>query len=152
MSNPIAIFFDLGDTLVIPQFAANGTLSALQPLPFVPDVLDRMRGSGTAAAPHRLGVMSNTPAAATVASMQTLLTQAGLFPRFEPALLLYSSVEGHTKREKAFFTLAAARAGLAASRCIFVGEDAKERETAASAGFQVSFHPLHAFHVLQQLA
>ena len=68
---------------------------------------------------------------------------------FLPALLLYSSVEGHTKNEKAFFTLAAARAGLPASRCIFVGEDAKERETAASAGFQVSFHPLHMFHVLK---
>lgn len=152
MSNPIAIFFDLGDTLVIPQFSASGALTALQPLPFVADVLDRIHGSGTPAAPRRIGVMSNTPAAATVASMQGLLTQAGLLSRFDPALLLYSSVEGHTKSEKAFFTLAAARAGLAASRCIFVGEDAKERDTAASAGFQVSFHPLHAFHVLKQLA
>jgi hypothetical protein len=49
-----------------------------------------------------------------------------LFAPFEPPLLLYSTVEGHTKSEKAFFTLAAA-------------------------GFQVSFHPLHVFHVLEQL-
>ena len=151
MSNPIAIFFDLGDTLVIPQFGTDGALAALQPLPFVSEVLDRVRNDGTVAAPHRLGVMSNTPATATTASMKKLLAQAGLFSRFEPALLLYSSVEGHTKSEKAFFTLAASRAGVAASRCIFVGEDAKERETAVSAGFQVSFHPLHLFHVLRQI-
>ena len=37
--------------------------------------------------------------------MKKLLAQAGVFSRFEPALLLYSSVEGHTKSEKAFFTL-----------------------------------------------
>jgi FMN phosphatase YigB (HAD superfamily) len=152
MSHPIAIFFDLGDTLVIPQYGENGALGALQALPLVTDVLDRMHRSGTATTPHRLGVLSNTPASATGASMRALLTQAGLFSRFDPALLLYSSVEGHTKNEKAFFTLAAARAGLAASRCIFVGEDATERSTAASAGFQVSFHPLHALHVLKQLA
>jgi len=85
MSNPIAIFFDLGDTLVIPQFGTDGALAALQPLPFVSEVLDRVRNDGTVAAPHRLGVMSNTPA------------------------------------------------------------------TAASAGFQVSFHPLHLFHVLRQI-
>ena len=59
MSNPIAIFFDLGDTLVIPRFGADGALAALQPLPFVTEVLDRVRSDGTVAAPHRLGVMSN---------------------------------------------------------------------------------------------
>jgi hypothetical protein len=67
--------------------------------------------------------------------MKKLLALAGLFSRLEPALLLYSSVEGHTKSEKAFFfTLAASRAGVAASRCIFVGEDAKEPETAEKRG------------------
>ena len=70
--------------------------------------------------------MSNTPAIATTTSMKRLLAQAGLFSRFEPALLLYSSVEGHTKSEKAFFTLAASRAGVAPSRCTLVGEDAKD--------------------------
>ncbi|HEY6614893.1 MAG TPA: hypothetical protein VIZ32_10260 [Vicinamibacterales bacterium] len=104
MSNSIAIFFDLGDTLVIPQFGTDGALAALRPLPFVTEVLDRVRSDGTVAAPHRLGVMSNTPATATTASMKTLLAQAGLFSRFEPALLLYSSVEGHQEREGVLHT------------------------------------------------
>jgi phosphoglycolate phosphatase-like HAD superfamily hydrolase len=151
VSTPIAIFFDLGDTLVIPQVDAGGALVALQPLPFVTDVLARLRSSGTAAAPLRLGIMSHTPPAATAASMDALLATAGILSHFHPSLRLYSSVEGHRKTEKVFFTLAATRAGLAASRCIFVGEDEKERETAASAGFHVSFHPLHLFHVLTQV-
>ena len=151
MSNSIAIFFDLGDTLVIPRFGVDGSVSALQPLPFVTEVLDRVRSSGSAEAPHRLGVLSNTPADATTASMNGLLAEAGLLSRFEPDLLLYSSVEGHTKSEKAFFKLAASRAGVPAARCVFVGEDAKERDIASSAGFRVSFHPLHLFHVLDQI-
>jgi len=56
MSNPIAIFFGLGDTLVIPQFGADGALAALQPRPFVTEVMDRVRSDGTVAAPDRLGV------------------------------------------------------------------------------------------------
>jgi bacterial leucyl aminopeptidase len=152
MANPVAVFFDLGDTLVIPQIDAAGALTGLRPLPLVAEALARVRGGGTVAAPRHLGVMSNTPSGVTTASMEALLKKAGLFAHFDPALLLYSSIEGHTKSEKAFFTLAASRAGVAASRCIFVGEDAKERSTAASVGFQVSFHPLHVFHVLEQIA
>jgi len=150
MSASTVIFFDLGDTLVIPEFDAVGTLAALKPLPFVGEVLDALR-AGTDHHPPRLGLMSNTPAAATRESMQALLSHAGLFARLDPALLMYSSVEGLTKNDKAFFTRGATRAGVPAARCIFVGEDAKERATATSAGLQVSFHPLHVFHVLRQI-
>ncbi len=133
-----AIFFDLGDTLVVPQAGPGGTIAALQPLPFVVEVLDRLRAGPVAGAtPPRLGVMSNTPASATVASMRALLTTAGLFSRFDPALLLYSSVEGLTKSNIEFFKRGAARAAITAARCIFVGEDATERAKAVSAGFHV---------------
>ena len=152
MAATVAIFFDLGDTLVIPRLGPGGTVAALEPLPFVAEVLDRLRaGPMAGAVPPRLGVMSNTPATATTSSMRALLTAAGLFSRFDPALLLYSSVEGLTKNDPAFFQRGATRAALPASRCIFVGEDAKEREKAVAAGFRVSFHPLHVFHVLQEL-
>jgi FMN phosphatase YigB (HAD superfamily) len=152
MPGPIPIFFDLGDTLVVPKTDAAGALTALRPLPFVVDVLRQLLAGGTAASPRLLGVMSNTPAGMTTASMKALLERAGLHSFFTQSLLLYSSVEGHTKSEKAFFDLAASRAGVAPSRCIFVGEDAKERTIAVSAGFRVSFHPLHVFHVLEPIA
>ena len=36
-----------------------------------------------------------------------------------------------------------------AARCLFVGENAQERAVAASAGFRVSPHPLHALHLVE---
>ena len=144
----VAIFFDLGDTLVIPRFGPAGTLDALDPLPFVLKALDKLRKDD---ARVRLGVMSNTPAEATAASMGALLKKARLLPRFDPSLLVYSSVEGVSKSDPAFFRRGATKAALAASQCVFVGEDAAERAVARQAGFNVAFHPLHAFHVLEQI-
>jgi beta-phosphoglucomutase-like phosphatase (HAD superfamily) len=79
------------------------------------------------------------------------LSEAGILQQFEPSLLLFSSVEGKDKTQPAFFRLAAQRAAVLPTRCIYVGEDQAERTVAKSAGFRVSFHPLHAFHVVKQL-
>ena len=70
---------------------------------------------------------------------------------FDPALLLFSSVEGIDKTQKAFFTSAASRAGVVVGRCVFVGESDAERSVAKLAGMNTSFHPLHAFEVLKKL-
>jgi FMN phosphatase YigB (HAD superfamily) len=50
----------------------------------------------------RLGIISNT-GNETSASLHTLLSEAGLLQPFEPALLLFSSVEGKDKTQPAFF-------------------------------------------------
>lgn len=145
MPEPKIVFFDLGDTLGVPRFHAAGTLEAFDPFPFVTDILAKMKHDA------RLGVISNTPAGATKATMSALLAAAGILAAFDSSLLLFSSVEGMDKTQKAFFTLAATRAGASAARCVFVGESEAERSVAKSAGMKISFHPLHAFHVLKQL-
>jgi len=145
------VFFDLGDTLGVARAGSGGSIAGFDPFPFAIDVLKKLKTAPPAGLGLRLGVISNTPAGVTSAAMASLLTAAGLLPCFDPALLLYSSVEGIDKTKKAFFTLAASRAGLPAGRCTFVGEDAAERTVAASAGFATAFHPLHVFHVVKAI-
>jgi|SRR5665811_1761095 len=145
MPLPKVVFFDLGDTLVVPRLDAGGSLTALVPFPFVSEILARMKMEA------RLGVISNTPAGATVVSISALLSGAGILVHFDPPLLLFSSVEGMDKTQKALFSLAAARAATPVQRCIFVGESDAERGVARSAGMNTAFHPLHAFEVLRKL-
>lgn len=139
------MFFDLGDTLGVPRFNAAGGLEGFDIFPFVAEVLGKMKLEA------RLGVISNTPAGATMASMSAVLAAAGILTYFDPVLLLFSSVEGMDKTKKALFTLAASRATVAEKRCIFVGESDAERSVAKSAGMKVAFHILHAFDVLKNL-
>jgi len=145
MSNGLAVFFDIGDTLAS-AVVTGSHLSRLEVYPFVPDVLARLR-AGDLAVPAALGLISNT-GDETAASMNKVLVDAGLLALVDPELCLFSSVEGMDKSQPGFFTLASERAGLPAANCVFVGEDARERGTAASVGFQVSPHPLHALHLV----
>lgn len=152
MPRSTAIFFDLGDTLVIPRTAPDGKLVALDVLPFVVEVLNRLlTPTEIDVVPPKLGLMSNTPADATRASMRVLLDAAALLPCFDSSLLLYSSVEGLSKSDPKFFRRGAQRASIPPSQCIFVGEDEAERGLAQQVGFKVSFHPLHVFHVLGRM-
>ena len=144
MPAPFVIFFDIGDTLAAPRLSAEGRLTALEPFPFVLDVLGRLRPRCP------LGVISNT-GTETLETMKTVLAGSGLAPFFAKNLLLFSSVEGKDKKQKAFFQLAVERAGVPAERCVYVGEDAAERDVARSAGMLVSFHPLHVFYVIKQM-
>ena len=151
MAQPVVVFFDLGDTLGVPRFSAAGSLQRFDVFPFALDVLKRLRGSTPpAAAKRRLGVISNT-GTETAENLRAVLQAAGLSKLLDPALLLFSSIEGIDKSSPELFARAAQRAGLAAQRCVFVGESEKERNVAASAGLAVSFHPLHAFHVVAGL-
>lgn len=145
MPGPTVVFFDLGDTLGMPRVDAGGALAAFAPFPFVAEILARMKLEA------RLGVISNTPAGATVASMSALLSAAGILVQFDPGLLMFSSVEGLDKTQKAFFAMAAARAAVPVGRCIFVGESDAERSVAKSAGMNTAFHPLHAFEALRKM-
>lgn len=144
----LAVFFDIGDTLASPV-VEGGHLAGLDVYPFVPEVLTRLRSVGVDHTTVRVGLASNTTGV-SAAEMDDLLARAGLQPLVDPALCLFSSVEGLDKRDPAFFALAHQRAGLPAARCVYVGEDAAERTVAASAGLQVSPHPLHALHLVEQ--
>ena len=84
--------------------------------------------------------------------MRWLIAEAGLLDFFDPALLLFSSVEGIDKRQQQFFGLASQRAGVPAERCVYVSEDDAERRVAALAKLRTSYHPLHVFHVIDLMA
>jgi FMN phosphatase YigB (HAD superfamily) len=145
MSEDLAVFFDIGDTLASAVVEA-GDLVRLDVLPFVLEVLERMRSDGDGAV--RLGLMSNT-GDATAATMTALLAEAGLLPLLDDDLFLFSSVEGVDKSQPAFFTRGRDRAALSAVRCLVVGESERERAVAESAGFRTSPHPLHALHLVE---
>jgi bacterial leucyl aminopeptidase len=133
-SNIGSIFFDIGDTLATASFPAGGSNLVLTVLPGVVSVLKKLLDRSI-----RLGVISNTPDNFTTAMMAQSLKNAGLFDFFLPELLIYSSVVGLKKDSVMIFCFAADRAGFAHDRnkCIFVGENAMERNFAKEAGFRV---------------
>ncbi len=145
----LAVFFDIGDTLAAGVFE-GGRLAGLETYRFVPEILTAIRTAG-AGMPVAVGLISNT-GDETAARLQQLLVEAGLLPLVDGGLCLFSSVEGLDKTQSAFFDLARQRSGLPAHRCIFVGESADERSVAASVGFQVSPHPLHALRLVSTLS
>jgi FMN phosphatase YigB (HAD superfamily) len=143
MSEPLAVFFDIGDTLASPV-VTGGRLTGLRVYPFVADVLQQMEGANVS-----LGLISNT-GTETAQSLRDLLEDAELLPFFRGHMLLFSSVEGLDKSDPAFFELARDRAGVPAARLLFVGESEAERAVAKSVGFQVSPHPLHALDLVRE--
>lgn len=143
MHDGIAVFFDIGDTLASPV-VDSGRLTGLRVYPFVPEVLRRLRSRATVA----LGLISDT-GEEPAANLAAVLAEAGLAELVNAPLCLFSSVEGMDKSQPAFFTLAVTRAALPAGRCVFVGESAAERAVAEQAGLRVSFHPLHALHLVE---
>src|SRR5262249_10528527 len=94
----VVVFFDLGDTLVVRQSDSNAPL-ALNVLPFVPEILKKLKHTQVDGAPLRLGVISNT-GTETADTMHAVLKTAGLLGFFEPKLLLFSSVEHLDKTKK----------------------------------------------------
>jgi len=142
MIRPI-LFFDIGNTLGVPQIDGD-TIKSIKVFPFVLQILEKLQPQ------CRMGILSNT-GNETLATMQNLLMKAGLAQFFEAALQLFSSVEGIDKTKIEFFRLAVERSGASASRCVYVSEDETERTMARNAGMQVSFHPLHVFHVIHSI-
>jgi FMN phosphatase YigB (HAD superfamily) len=126
--------------------------------PFVPAVVADLKSRGL-----KLGIISNT-GNERAAAINGVLAPTGLLDTFDPALLVYSGDEAPlvdnstvpptvtpvTKRVPEIFRRAARRAkhARAPQRCLFVGEDAHEREVAISAGFQACPHPLLVSEVL----
>lgn len=149
MSRGIAVFFDIGSTLAEP-LVTDGHLSGLEVYPFVPEVLERLRHIGDNSFPVAIGLMSNT-GDETATALDHVLTDSGLAAAVDSGLCLFSSVEGVDKAQPAFFQRGVQRTGLPPARCVFVGEDAAERAVADSVGLRVSFHPLHAVHLVDTM-
>ena len=147
MAKGLAVFFDIGDTLASPR-VAGGHMSGLDIYPFVPELLVRLRMAGGQEIPIALGLISNT-GNETAATLDDVLAKSGLSNLIDASLCLFSSIEGLDKSQPAIFLLARDRAALPATRCVFVGEDSAERTVAASVGFRVSPHPLHALHLIE---
>lgn len=143
MSAISVIFFDLGETLG-DAILSGSSLVAFKPYDFVPKVLGDLKAKEL-----RLGVISNT-GTETGAHMEVVLREAKLWDFFEPALRIFSSEVGMTKKNPAIFLLAAGRAGTPPDQCLFVGEDPGERdrcrnvrlENGQPAQMKVCPHPL----------
>ena len=147
MAENRAVFFDVGETLANPVFEA-GLLARLAVYPFVADVMTRLRAAGGDDVEVAVGLISNTgddhggdderPATGVrtpgPCRCRPLPIQLGRGLGQVPTSLL---------------RLARERADVAAASCVFVGEDAAERAVAASVGFRVSPHPLHALHLVE---
>jgi FMN phosphatase YigB (HAD superfamily) len=147
MSEPLVVFFDIGDTLASPVIEA-GQLSRLDVYPFVPEVLTSLRELGGDEVSVAVGLISNT-GHLTQSAMDELLSESGLRTLVDANVCLFSSVEGLDKSQPAFFALARERADVPFENCVFVGEDAAERAVAASVGFRVSPQPLHALQLVE---
>jgi len=136
------IFFDIGATLATPVPGdPPGSITAFALLSWAVPMLEAAQRSGA-----RLGIISNTgdlPGSA----ITPLLGNAGIKKFFENDLLIYSKDVGHSKATPEIFRLAAARAGYADEKdaCLFVGEDAAERQTAVTAGLRSAAPPVFDF-------
>jgi FMN phosphatase YigB (HAD superfamily) len=139
MANKIStvVFCDIGDILGSPVLSPPPPprrLERLDLFPFVFAVLKQLKDNK-----NRLGIISNT-GDEKPANINKVLKAAGILDFFEPDLLIYSS-EVHLKKDSPeIFKLAAEKAGLASNpeKCLFVGEDPRERSFAAQAGFRVA--------------
>jgi leucyl aminopeptidase len=133
------VYFDLGDTLGAPVLSPPPIhLIGFELFDVAMPVLDELRDLGL-----RLGVISNTGDDDGTA-VDAVLGAAGIRDCFAPELRIYSRDVGLRKDSPAIFTLAAARAGVAAAACLFVGEDTAERGFARRAGMAAAPHPLLA--------
>jgi FMN phosphatase YigB (HAD superfamily) len=133
-SSITAVFFDLGATLVEPQFGPTEKFEGFSLLPGTADELPKL-----AAGKLQLGIISDT-GKIDPAAVREALAKVKLLPLFAKNLILLSGEVGMDKSSVKIFRLALARAGAknAPGTCVFVGEAPAERRTASLAGLRTS--------------
>jgi len=125
-SEVAVVFFDLGDTLGSPILSPPPIhLAGFQVFPFVLSLLQQLKQRGL-----RMGLISNTGDDTGRRSIRSLNRRDPTV--FRASLRIYSKDVGLTKEDPEIFRLAITRAGFSDSpgSCLFVGEDAGERDTA----------------------
>lgn len=134
------VFFDLGDTLGVPQLSRQGRLAGFKVFDFAAPVLEELKSQGL-----RLGIISNTGDDDGTA-VDRVLKAAKILDYFE--VRVYSRDVALKKDSPDIFVQAAALANLEPRECVFVGEDSTERTFAVSAGMRACPHPLLASEVV----
>jgi hypothetical protein len=128
------VFFDLGATLVDPEFSPTGEFTGFSLLPGAREGLAKLTK-----AKLRLGIISNTGAIDPKA-VRKALTDLKLLSLFEKDLILLSGEVGIDKSTPKIFRLAIAKAGGKTEpiNCAYVGDDPAERRTASRARLRVA--------------
>lgn len=129
-----AVFFDIGDTLGdVGLDEAGRVIERFEVLGGVREALGELRGSGL-----RLGIISDRGPVEEEEILRAL-REAGLLDFFDSAILLFGP-----KRSATIFRSAANLADLPARRCLFVGENERERGFASEAGMRTAADPRSA--------
>jgi putative hydrolase of the HAD superfamily len=117
------VFFDLGDTLVIPS---TGWIAGAK------DAIAALQGKGI-----RLGIISNTGNLARDKVLDLLPADFKLSD-FVAKLVLFSSEVGHEKPSKEIFQLAVTKSGADATTCLYVSENLLETLAAQQVGMRAA--------------
>lgn len=127
------VFFDIGDTLGRGIFGPSGELLEIRLFADVLERLQHMNANGV-----RIGIISD-PGAFDTGLIRSLLQDTGAFDFIDASLVFFGPKDGTS-----IFENSALAAGVAASECLFVGENQTERDVASSAGFRVATSPQEA--------
>ena len=136
-----ALFFDLGDTLVM---SANTKTW----LPGAKALLASLKQKG-----FRLGIISNTGNLVSRQAIIKILPDHFDIALFEPALVLFSSEVGIEKPNKDIFERAVMVTGISSSQCLYCSENIVETLMAQHVGmrsFRVQTTPNSDLGVLEQ--
>ncbi len=133
-----AVFFDIGDTLaVISRDSSGRVIEHIEVLDGALEALGELSRRGL-----KLGIISDR---GSVEEREVLrvLREAELLDFFEPNIILFGP-----KQSADIFRRAARLASLVPRRCLFVGENEREREFASEAGMRTAEDPRAAVGIL----
>ncbi|NVD97461.1 HAD hydrolase-like protein [Massilia sp. BJB1822] len=126
------IYFDIGDTLAKAEFADDGKL-VFHPLPGAIEALETL-------AAHRKGIISDPGEGQAAQDKAKAALQAAFGKYFSESALIHWG----SKKSTALFEQAIKESGVKGDACLFVGENARERQCAKDAGMRTAATPQQA--------
>jgi hypothetical protein len=124
------VFFDIGDTLGKAVTTSAGDLARIDIFPSAMEVVKELSEKNI-----RVGIISD-PGSISQDLITSLLQDTGILAFVDQSLVVYGA-----KNVTSIFTGAAQLAGVGVENCVFVGENAAERNVATAAGFKVAASP-----------